>query len=247
MGAMPEEIESLLPLLTNRTERSIGGRIYYAGELHGKNIVMAFSRWGKVAAASTATTMLQAYGITDLLFTGVAGAIDANLKTGDIVIAEKLIQHDLDARPIMAQHEIPLLGKTWIETDPVWRARLTHSVNHVINQKILNSLVGEAALKNFDIHSPGLYTGEIASGDQFFRSKEQKLALQQLLPHILCVEMEGAAVAQVCYENDLRFAVVRTISDASDEKSVIDFPAFINKIASHYTVAILDHLFRQDW
>lgn len=245
MGAMPEEIASIVPRLKHLSERSLGGRTYYSGELHGKKVVLTFSRWGKVAAASTATILLHEFHVTDLLFTGVAGAIEERLRPGDIVIAEKLIQHDLDARPLMSRHEIPLLGETWIETDPVWRKRLCNSVQEIFSDNILHSLISEEDLRKFGIKTPSFYQGEIASGDQFFSSSRQKKELQAILPDVLCIEMEGAAVAQVCFENNLPFAVLRTISDGADEHSPVDFPLFINQIASHYSLAVLDHLFRQ--
>lgn len=247
MGAMPEEIEALLPQLSQRRETSVGGRTYYAGLFHGRHVVIAFSRWGKVAAASTVTTLLHEFRITDLIFTGVAGAIDPRLNVGDMVVAEKLIQHDLDARPLMSRHEIPLLGKTWIETDKVWNQRLTKSIRQVFEARALHSLISEKDLLQFGIHAPAQYHGEIASGDQFFSSGNQKKSLQESLPNILCVEMEGAAVAQVCYEHQLPFALIRTISDTADDRSPVDFPLFIRQVASAYSFAVLDTMFRSSW
>jgi adenosylhomocysteine nucleosidase len=87
--------------------------------------------------------------------------------------------------------------------------------------------------------------GDIASGDQFFSSNEQKHALNTQLPDVLCVEMEGAAVAQVCYEYEIPFSIIRTISDVADDQSHIDFPSFINKISSKYAAEIIKNIFKQ--
>ncbi len=104
----------------------MGMRTYTIGELAGVTTVVVFSRWGKVAAAITVSTLILEFKVTELLFTGVAGAIDHRLQIGDIVLGKRLIQHDMDARPLMAQFEIPLLGKTFLKALPSrcwWRPR----------------------------------------------------------------------------------------------------------------------------
>jgi adenosylhomocysteine nucleosidase len=244
MGAMPEEIEGVLELISERTETRIGGRTYHSGMIHGIRVVVAFSRWGKVAASSTVTTLLHAFKIRGLIFTGVAGAIHPQLKVGDIVIGRTLVQHDMDARPLMPRHEIPLLGKTWFETDAHLSKIASNAIKQVLSNQHLHSLIPESDLLNFHIHSPSLFEGEIASGDQFFSSLAQKRALLDILPQVRCIEMEGAAVAQVCFENELPFTVIRTISDIAGDNSGVDFPLFVSRVASKYSVAILDEMFR---
>src|SRR6188768_1427880 len=108
LGAMPEEISGIVSLLKEKTEVLKGMRTYYSGTINHVEVVVVFSRWGKVASATTATHLIVEFGITQLFFTGVAGAIHPNLNIGDIVIADSLVQHDLDARPIMSRFEIPL-------------------------------------------------------------------------------------------------------------------------------------------
>jgi adenosylhomocysteine nucleosidase len=245
MSAMPEEIEGLRDILSGSSEKKMGGRTYYYGLFYGHPVVLVFSRWGKVAAASTLTTLIHEFNIHQLIFTGVAGAVDPKLNVGDIVLASELVQHDMDARPLMPKHEIPLLGKTWFHTDPVLTARLSVSIDQILEKKHIQDLIGDKILNEFSITSPRLFKGRIASGDQFFSTQDQKNSLQEALTDILCVEMEGAAVAQVCYENQLPYTVIRTISDKADHLSAIDFPRFINQVASKYSVAILDHFFRQ--
>ncbi|AWH85924.1 5'-methylthioadenosine/adenosylhomocysteine nucleosidase [Flavobacterium album] len=242
MGAMPEEIDGVISLLENPQRAIIGMRSYTSGTINGIRTVVVFSRWGKVAASATAATLIHIYKITELIFTGVAGAIDPTLKIGDIIIAKKLIQHDLDARPLMSRFEIPLLGLTHLECGEGQLDRARHAVTPLITNGILHDTIGKNVLDEFGINTPNLHIGDIASGDQFFSSDLQKQELNEALPTVLCVEMEGAAVAQVCYEHKIPFTVIRTISDTADEKSHVDFPKFIQKVSSQYSVLVIEHL-----
>lgn len=245
MGAMPEEIAGVVALLTNCTESSMGKRTYFSGQINGIDTVVVFSRWGKVAAATTATTLIHEFKITELLFTGVAGAISSDLKIGDIVLGKRLIQHDMDARPLMKQYEIPLLSRTYFESDENHLDSATKAINTVFENNSLHAVIGDEELAEFSISQPKLVVGDIASGDQFFSSKEQKHNLNTQLPNILCVEMEGAAVAQVCYEYEVPFSIIRTISDTADDKSHIDFPSFIKNISSKYAAEIIKNIYKQ--
>lgn len=222
MGAMPEEVNHLIALLSSVHTTELGGRTYYAGTLNGVQTIVVFSRWGKVAAASTATTLILTFGVTEILFTGVAGAIHPTLRIGDIVIGKHLFQHDMDARPLMKRFEIPLLGVTHFTCDP-------HLMNRA--EQIVQSILKD---------QPAQYrVGDIASGDQFVAAAQQKTHLLSDWPTTLCVEMEGAAVAQVCFEHRIPVLVIRVISDAADEQAAIDFPLFVEKVASQYTTAFV--------
>jgi len=244
MGAMPEEIKDVILLLTNCKERIIGKRNYFSGHINGIETVVVFSRWGKVAAAATVSALIHEFGITELFFTGVAGAISPELKIGDIVVAKQLVQHDMDARPLMQQYEIPLLSKTFFETDFTQLHIVSKAINELIESKSLHRVIGDEALQQFNINKPKLYIGDIASGDQFFSGQFQKHALNFQLPTILCVEMEGAAVAQVCYEYEVPFSIIRTISDTADDQSHIDFPSFIKKISGKYSSEIIKNIYK---
>lgn len=245
MGAMPEEIEGVVALLANPEAKTMGKRTYFTGQINGIDTVVVFSRWGKVAAATTAATLIHEFNITELLFTGVAGAISSDLQIGDIVLGKRLLQHDMDARPLMEQYEIPLLSKTYFESDPAHLDIAAKAVQDVLQSKTLHTVIATEELSQFHILQPKLVIGDIASGDQFFADNEQKHALAAQLPNILCVEMEGAAVAQVCYEYEIPFSIIRTISDTADDKSHIDFPAFIKKISSKYAAEIIKNIFNQ--
>ncbi|MDR1169988.1 MAG: 5'-methylthioadenosine/adenosylhomocysteine nucleosidase [Prevotellaceae bacterium] len=242
MGAMPEEVNGIIQLLTDSEEVRLGMRTYYTGQLNGVPIVVVFSRWGKVAAATTVSTLILHFNVSEIIFTGVAGAIDSGLNAGDIVIGKRLIQHDLDGRPLMKQFEIPLLGVQYLEAPPEALERAVKAVHTLLDGNHLFSAVGEKELRTFGIVKPKVVAGDIASGDQFFASSKAKEELLQKLPGVLCVEMEGAAVAQVCYEYGISFTVLRTVSDTADEQSHIDFPAFIEKISNKYSIEIVKNI-----
>lgn len=239
MGAMPEEIDGVIKLLENPERITTGKRTYVSGSLNGIKTVVVFSRWGKVAAAATVSTLLHKFNISHLYFTGVAGSIHPDLNIGDIVIAKRLIQHDMDARPLMQQYEVPLLSKTFFDSDKRLSDSISKVVQMITDNETLLDKISQEELDAFHITKPKMLLGDVASGDQFFASHNQKEALHKSLPTILCVEMEGAAVAQVCFEYDIPFAIIRTISDTADDKSHIDFPRFIKSIASNYATAII--------
>lgn len=242
MGAMPEEIDGVVGLLDQVSRQTLGGRIYYSGEINKVPVVVVFSRWGKVAAAATVAALIHEFKITELIFTGVAGGIHPHLNIGDIVLGERLIQHDMDARPLMQQYEIPLLGQTFFEVNAESLARADGAVNQLLESKRLHQIFSADILAEFKMSHPRFYRGDIASGDRFFAGHEHKVNLQTQLPTVLCVEMEGAAVAQVCFEYQIPYVVIRTISDVADEQSHLDFPRFIKYVSSKYSVEIIKNI-----
>ncbi len=244
MSAMPEEIAAVVAALTDVRTRGFGQRHYHLGTFHGHELVVVFSHWGKVAAAATATQLITSYGVERLIFSGVAGAVQAGLAIGDIVVASELLQHDLDARPLFARYEVPLLGRASFATDAQLRAQLAAAAGTFLSRD-LPELVAASERSAFRIAAPRLHQGLIVSGDKFFASSAELAELRGRLPAALCVEMEGAAVAQVCAEYGVRFGIVRTLSDAADESSVHDFPRFIREVARHYSVGILRRFLEQ--
>ncbi len=244
MGAMPEEVNNLLDQLKDVKSTTIGMRTYYVGVLFAKPAVIVFSRWGKVAAATTVSTLLLKFKVTELIFTGVAGAINHTLKIGDVVISDKLFQHDMDARPLMAQYEIPLLNKLFFETEQEKQEEAKAAAERFL--KNIKKTISSEDLEEFRIKSPRVIIGNIASGDRFIASNTDKNIIEEGLPNIACVEMEGAAVAQVCYEFGIPFTIIRTISDAADTQSDMDFTKFIASIASNYSEGIIRELFEHE-
>src|SRR5215469_12323527 len=125
MAAMQEEIGTLSKELPAESEVvDDGQRTYHSGPLWGTPMVVVFSRWGKVAAASTATHLISDFGVAEILFTGVAGAARPGLKVGDVVVGARLWQHDMDARPLLPRYEIPLLGRSSFASDEKRRDQL---------------------------------------------------------------------------------------------------------------------------
>jgi adenosylhomocysteine nucleosidase len=242
MGAMPEEIKGVVGLLKNKHEVVKGMRTYYLGTINDIEVVVVFSRWGKVASATTVTHLIVEFGITQLVFTGVAGAIDADLKIGDIVIASSLVQHDLDARPIMSRFEIPLLGKTVLSPSEELLDRTVFKINELVRKGGLDRLLLPKDRKKFSLSNVKVIVGQIASGDKFFASNADKENILSILPDVLCVEMEGAAVAQVCFEYNIPYVIIRTISDEATDNSLVDFNDFVSQVASKFGVAIIQKM-----
>jgi len=242
MGAMHEEINGIVKLMTQVTEFSSGRRTYYKGKINGINAVVVFSRWGKVAAAITVSSLIIEFKITDLIFIGVAGAIHPDLKIGDVIIASRLLQHDMDARPLMKQFEIPLLDKTYFDS-AADHLNIAEKAVHAVLANGIHPIIDQTHIDRFLLYSPQLMKGTIASGDKFFAEQADKDALLSALPALLGVEMEGASVAQVCYEYDIPFVVIRIISDESNTQSVIDFPDFILHVSSKYSAEIIKQMF----
>jgi len=237
ISAMPEEVQSLIDTLQNMSITKKGMRSYYHGFLKNKEVVVVFSRWGKVASAITATQMINDYNINEIIFTGVSGSLDPKLNVGDIVIGTHLYQHDMDTRPLFGQFEIPLLGKTYFETKT---NDLLEKATAVFANTILE-YISEEKLTKFNIIKVTIEKGTILSGDQFISSKEKVAQLKQVIPDALCVEMEGASVAQVCFEYQVPFSIIRIISDNANDDAPIDFPEFTKAIASKYAKGIIEN------
>ncbi|HJD86622.1 MAG TPA: 5'-methylthioadenosine/adenosylhomocysteine nucleosidase [Empedobacter falsenii] len=244
MGAIPQEINGVVNLLSNKQEFKIGQRDYYTGELNNQKVVVVYSRVGKVAAATTVSTLILEFKITELIFTGVAGGIHADVKIGDIVLGQSMIQHDMNAQPLFPAYEIPMLGKAYFEADSSQLQVATTAILDLLEEQHLHKVISEDDLNKFNIHTPQLHTGLIGSGDLFFSTNSQKEKLKQNLPEVLCVEMEGAAVAQVCYEFEIPFIIIRTISDDADDHSTIDFNSFIEKISNVYSIEIIKNIIK---
>lgn len=241
LGAMPQEIEIVCQQLSSVTIKTHGNRQYYCGKIKTIDVVMVFSRCGKVAAATTATALITEFDVTHLIFTGVAGAVSAELAIGDVVISKQLYQHDIDARPLFPRYEIPLMKTTNFEADPLLIEKVQVAVQKMFQHP--EAVVSRNALKEFGIHTPKMIIGTITSGDQFITSVEKTREISEYRPDTLAVEMEGAAVAQVCVDYAIPFVVIRTISDLANHQSSIDFPKFIDHVAKHYAETIIRYVF----
>lgn len=241
ISAMHDEIRAIHEVLTDEHISRKGNRTYYRARLYGRDVVMVFSRWGKVASATTATQLINDFDVDHLIFTGVAGSIKNHLNIGDIVIGKELCQYDMDASPLIPPFEIPLLKKTSFETDLAMRAKLQRAAEMFLTDH--SDFVTKPEMLKFGITSPRLHISDIGSGDRFIHTAKQTKWLNNVLPGLGCVEMEGAAVAQVCYEYDIPFGIIRTISDKADDNAHIEFELFAREIASKYALGILKNYF----
>ena len=240
MGAMIEEIDAIKSQMTITQETIIANRIFYSGKFYNTDVVLVFSRWGKTAAASTVTTLLNVFKVDLVLFTGVAGAVDSKLNIGDIVIAESLYHHDMDARPFFQRFQTPLTEMIYFKSLDHYRDLAEQAAQEFVAN--IESAIARDILKTFFITTPRVYTGLIASGDKFVSNTQNDDAFTPDGNTVLAVEMEGAAVAQVCHEHDIPYVIIRTISDRADHQAHIDFPAFIQQISSRYSLGIVKRL-----
>lgn len=244
VGAMAEEIDRLRQDLQLDAETVIGMRTYASGRLYGSEAVVVFSRYGKVAAAATATTLIETFHCGLLVFTGVAGGAAPGLRIGDIVVADRLVQHDMDARPLgLARFVVPLLDQAYFPVADELVALARQSASAFVQQD-MDREIPLAVRQRFGITEPAIVVGTVASGDQFIADPGRIADLRQAVPNLQCVEMEGAAVAQVCFEHAVPCVVLRVVSDMADESASLNFAQFVAGIASRLTCGSVRRLVR---
>jgi len=244
LAAMEQELRLIEDRLHRPNSHEAGGRRFVSGTLAGVDVVTAISGYGKVGAAATVTTALDAFAPSHVVFGGVAGGVGEGVDIGDVVVANRLIQHDFDASPIFDRFVVPSLGVAEVAADP----DLTDSLLNAAGAYIGGAFREEMARQGkppFEAGDTQVHVGLIASGDQFIDHVAQARALLSDLPHLLAVEMEGAAVAQVCAERGVPFAVFRSISDRADQKADVDFLAFIATVAAPITAGVVDELMQR--
>ncbi len=238
ISALQEEQQGLVEAMQGPSTLIHGMRDYALGHIAGIDAVCVLSRIGKVAAATTATMLVEKFGVTHIVFTGVAGAGDVGVKVGDIVVGESLVQYDMDARPLFPRFEIPLTGLSHFPSDLHLSERLANAAELFLDQDF-NTAIDAGERMAFRLQQPRMHRGLIASGDQFIGSREHLGQLNAALPGLLAVEMEGAAVAQVCFELGVPFAVIRSISDNANENAATDFMRFVKSVAARYAFHII--------
>ena len=243
MSALHEELAAVLADMPDEQRVTVAGRDFWVGHWQGHAVVAVLSRIGKVAAATTATLLLERFQVDTLVFTGVAGGLGPGVGVGDVVVATGLVQHDMDASPLFPRHEVPLYGRACFEADAVLSAQLAEAAQRVLQAAAQH--LGPDTLAQFSLTSPQVHRGLIVSGDRFVSTTAESQALCRALPEALAVEMEGAAVAQVCFDYGVPFAAVRTISDRADDMAHTDFQRFICEVASRYSRAILSQWLAQ--
>lgn len=222
IGAMDEEIKLLLECMENTQTMVKAGIKFYSGTAFGKTVVLCKSGVGKVNAAVTTQILLDTFGVSRVLFTGVAGALDPGLDIGDIVISSQCIQHDMDATALGYPRGVIPYQK--ISIFPADEALVQ---------------LAEQACQSLKQH---FVTGVVLSGDQFIASPELVASLRQEL-NGACAEMEGAAVAQVCFMNGIPFVIIRSMSDKADGSAHVNYRDFTVE-ASEHSHAILEHMLK---
>lgn len=223
MGAMEEEIEPLLEHFNDVKVTEFAKNKYYEVTYNGLEIVIAYSKIGKVFASLTASTLIEKFGCDTLLFSGVAGGINPELKIGDLIIANKLCQHDLDITAFGHPHGFVPGGAVFVETS-----------------KELNSIAKEVASEN----GLKVIEGVIATGDQFVHSNERKKFIESTFKAD-ALEMEGASVAVVCDALNVPCFILRAISDTADMDAGFDFDEFLKssaKNSAEYLIKIINKL-----
>jgi adenosylhomocysteine nucleosidase len=227
--AMDEEFSRIAQRLENPQIVHVGPRDFLCAQMSGLDVVCVRSRIGKVAAASTVTTLINRFDIDAVAFTGVAGGVVPHVHVGDLVVGEHLMQHDIDLKGVLQcnRFDIPLLGMAEMPCSPELLAIAVSSAQSVVAHSEYR-----AFMKGFSSHVPSCHVGIIASGDTFVCSSEEREGLVRAIPDLLCVEMEGGAVSQVCLEYGIPFVVCRIVSDAADSDARMDFQAFLASAAS---------------
>ncbi len=217
--AMQEELKEIKADMEPDGELEFAGVKFFLGKLEGQEVVCAVCGVGKVFAAICAQTMILKFHPSLIINVGVAGSLSDSLNVADIVIARKLVQHDMDVTPLGVPRG-QILGSDiqYIPTSDEIRDELFSAI------MLLNA---ENAFGDREIKA---LQGTIASGDQFISSKGMKQLIVEEFDAIAC-EMEGAAIAQVCYVNKLPFCVLRAISDSADAGAKMDYPAFVELAA----------------
>jgi len=159
-------------------------------------------------------------------------------------VASSCVQHDLDARPLWPQFEAPLLDKGFFDCDP---DLVSHAVDSSLEflQEEFHKLIRKEDIEKFSLHQPKVFQGLLCCGDQFIGTKAQLEKIKADLPTVLCVEMEGGAVGQVCYEYKIPYVVIRTISDSANDHAPVDFGKYIENVSRHYTLGIIRHLLKE--
>lgn len=220
IGAMDVELD-IIKAKTDVTKVSTYNDMEFCqGTLMGKSVVIVKCGMGKVNAGVCAYTLINTFGCTKIINTGVAGALDERLDIGDFVVSTEAVQHDFDVEHIgFVKGEIPYTGKVAFEADSELRAKAVAAVKaSAPDRQVLE--------------------GRVCTGDQFIHTAEQKERITANFGG-LCCEMEGGAVAQVCYLNATPFVIIRTVSDKVNETTALDYAVFERQAAAICAQAVL--------
>lgn len=244
ISALHEELAEVLALMPDQQPVRLAGRNMWVGHIHGHKVVATLSGIGKVAAATTASVLLQHFQVPAVLFTGVAGGLGTGVRVGDIVVGTQFVQHDMNAAPLFPQYEMPGYDQVAFAADQRLSQMLCQAATAVL-AGVSDWLTADVQHR-LGLQTPVAHQGLLLTGDRFVATSVESAALSAALPNALAVDMETAAVAQVCHDFAVPFGAVRTISDRADDAAHIDFPVFLQEVARHYSVRVLQQALL-DW
>ncbi len=247
IGAYWKETTLLEQRLAGKAEHKVRGVRFLTGRLASRRVVLCNSGVGKVNAALVATLLIDRFQPDEVIFTGIAGGLDPDLLPGDIVIAEKTAQHDLGIAGPKGFAHFSLTSPTTGRKNPVFfpadqrLLRAAQSAAGRVHPEALPSTAPDGTAR-----PPRIVTGVVVTGDMFVASDEKRDELRRRMNGD-AVEMEGAAVAQVCWQFAAPAIVIRSISDFADtraEKDVEAFAAVAGRNAAALTEQIVAELAR---
>lgn len=214
IGAMEEEVAALKEAMEIKDTIELASMVFCRGLLCGKEAVVVRSGIGKVNAGICAQILIDRFQADTLINTGIAGSLDAGIDIGDMVISTDAMHHDMDATKF---------------DYPIGQVPRMDVLSFPADGELVKKAVQANEKANPDIHT---FTGRIASGDQFVASKEVKENIvKNFRP--LCVEMEGAGIAQAAYLNKVSYVIIRAISDKADNSATVDYPTFERQAITH--------------
>lgn len=219
IAAMKIEAELIEAAMTDKTSEECGMIKFCTGRIGMNDVILAVCGIGKVFAAMCAQTMIVKYAPDAIINTGIGGTLTKELSIGDVAVSTALVQHDMDTSA---------LG------DPIGMISIIDQITLPAAPALTERMLGLLKARGINAHA-----GIIASGDQFIGSSEKKLWIAETFGAIAC-EMEGAAIAQVCYVNKVPFCVIRAISDDADSGACDDYPSFAAASAKTSSQIVID-------
>lgn len=214
IGAMDEEVSKLKEIMSDVEIKSKASMDFYKGTMCGKDVVVVRSGIGKVNAGICTQILVDEYGVDAVINTGIAGSLNAAIDIGDIVLSTDALQHDMDA--------------TGFGYEPGVIPRMSTST-FIADEKLRKLAKVSCEKVNPDIN---VFEGRVVSGDQFISDKDKKNYIESNFKGF-CTEMEGAAIAQAAYLNNIPFLIIRAISDKADDSATEDYPTFEAKAIKH--------------
>lgn len=225
IGAMEEEVKALADMMKDVETASVAGMVFRKGQLKGREAVVVRSGIGKVNAAVCTQILVDRYGVECVINTGVAGSLKNEINIGDIVISSDAVQHDMDATGFgYAMGVIPRMPVSVFAAD----------------RKLIDA--AKEACKEA-VPEIGVFEGRVVSGDQFITDKAVKKRIVDTFD-AYCTEMEGAAIAQAAYLNNIPYLVIRAISDKADDSASMDYSEFERRAIEH-SVLLMERLIQK--